>query len=84
MPRSHAKKSPSQLDKEIATAVRLLSPAQERVLLRKHLTGDFGKHAWSTIQSLITAGYLADNHGRLQVTPKGRAYCDAHHLQMGL
>lgn len=65
---------------------RTLSPPQERALLRKHLTGDFGPHRWSVIEALIAGGYVVEHeHGKtLAVTPKGQAYCDAHHVAMTL
>lgn len=78
------KTSTAQIERDIVETSRVLSPAQERLLLRKHLTGDIGKHAWSTIESLIANGYLADRGGRLEVTPKGKSYCDAHHMRMSL
>lgn len=64
---------------------RELSAAMERRLLRKHLTGDFGAGNWATVQALLAKGYLAEDSGRnLCVTEKGKAYCDAHHLDIKL
>jgi hypothetical protein len=65
-----------------------MSKEQERVLLHKHLTGDFPGQKWATVQALIKLGYLAVKDGELNrgtnlvVTDAGRAYCDAHHLEM--
>jgi hypothetical protein len=56
-----------------------LPAAQERRLLRKHLTGDFGPGTWPTIAALIKGGYVSETQGKLIVTEKGRKYCDEHH-----
>ncbi len=61
---------------------RELTPAQERCLLRKHLTGDFPARRWETIEVLIRKGYLVEES--LAVTEKGREYCDTFHLDIRL
>lgn len=67
------------------TITRILSPAQERRLLRRHTTGDFGAGAWSTIQSLADYGMIVlDPRGFVYVTKRGTAYCDAYHASMPL
>jgi hypothetical protein len=67
-----------------ATTTKRLTPPQESALLRKHLTGEFGACHWPTVRSLIAGGYLAEVGKDLAVTPKGRAYCDEHHMEMRL
>jgi len=63
---------------------RLTGP-QERALLRKHLTGDFGWHTWPPIEVLLREGYLAVNEeGDVIVTQKGIDYCDANHMNIPL
>ena len=62
--------------------MKRLPPAQETVLLRKHLTGDFGKHRFSTVRALLDAGMLRERNHELALTDKGRAYCDEHHLSI--
>jgi hypothetical protein len=59
-----------------------LTPAQERRLLRKHLTGDFGPGDWRSIEALIDAGMIQIDGKWLLVTRKGREYCDKHHAEM--
>jgi len=62
-----------------------LTAAQERLLLRKHLTGDFGGvKNYQSIVKLIEDGYLEEIGMNLVVTPKGRQYCDAHHMDISL
>jgi hypothetical protein len=69
-----------------------MSPEQQRVLLHKHLTGDFPGQRSQTVFWLIRHGYLvrdddnpsdsASGRGRITVTQKGKDYCDLHHLTM--
>lgn len=61
-----------------------LTQAQAVALLRKHATGDIGGHDWRTIQVLMRDGYLGlDKDGKsLLVTPKGKAWCDRHHMEV--
>lgn len=67
------------------TVSRILSPAQERRLLRRHTTGDFGGGAWSTIQSLVDRGMIVLHpRGFVYVTRRGEAYCNAYHASMPL
>lgn len=62
-----------------------LTSAQERLLLRKHLTGDFGRvKNFESIRILLEAGYLQEAGTNLVVTQKGREYCDAHHHDIPL
>ena len=58
--------------------------AQERALLRKHLTGDFGVHCWLTIDALMRRGLVAEKGKLLVVTDAGRAYCDCNHASIRL
>jgi hypothetical protein len=61
---------------------RTLSVAAERRLLSKRLIGDFGGGSWSSIQSLLDRGMIAESGKNLVVTPLGVAYCDAWHLDI--
>jgi len=57
-----------------------LTEAQERVLLRKHATGDFGKHTWSTIRALFVYGMLTETDDRrVIVTERGLEYLRRWH-----
>ena len=58
-----------------------LTREQERVLLHKHLTGEFPGQKWATIQALADKGMIELGHDAT-VTPQGKAYCDAHHLHI--
>lgn len=60
-----------------------MSPEQERVLLAKHLTGDFPGQRATTVYWLLRHGYLIRDDKRILVTDKGKQYCDLHHLTMG-
>ena len=62
--------------------MRHLSKEQERVLLHKHLTGDFPGQKWSTVQVLMAKGMLQEDRKNLVVTSKGTEYCDRHHFKM--
>ena len=59
-----------------------LTAEQKRVLLHKHLTGDFPGQKWATVLQLIKKGMLVEQNKQLLLTPKGRAYCDEHHMEM--
>jgi hypothetical protein len=62
-----------------------LTQAQERLLLRKHLTGDFGVvKSFDSIRILLGAGYLQEDGCNLVVTKKGREYCDTYHHEIML
>lgn len=62
-----------------------LTPVQERLLLRKHLTGDFGPvENFKSIRTLLKTGYLEERGKKLLVTKKGRAYCEMNHAQIDL
>ena len=61
-----------------------MTEAMAKALLRKHLIGDVGEHRWPPIAKLIKLGYLADEPPYLVVTPKGRAWCDAHHMEYAI
>lgn len=63
---------------------RILSKAQERRLHHKYCVGDFGAGKWETIQALLNQGMIAEQGKGLVVTDKGKAYCQSHHLVMGL
>src|SRR5579864_1859330 len=59
-----------------------LSREQAKVLLHKHLTGDFPARKWSTIKSLIDGGYLEEQGKNLVVTRKGKTWADEHHMEV--
>lgn len=59
-----------------------MTQEQKRVLLHKHLTGEFPGQKWSTIQALLKLGFLTEVGKNLVVTQDGREYCDAHHLEI--
>ena len=61
---------------------RWLSEPQERALLQKHLSGDFGRVCWPTVRSLLDAGMVAEAGKNIVVTADGRAYCDEYHAVM--
>lgn len=62
-----------------------LTPVQEALLLRKHLTGDFGGvHNFESIKILLSRKLLEQEGKNLVVTTKGREYCDRHHLEINL
>ena len=62
-----------------------LSKPMERVLLYKHLSGEFEFHRWPTVKKLIDGGYIEENcYGWLVVTEKGKAYCDNYHIDIKL
>jgi hypothetical protein len=61
-----------------------LTQAQAVALLRKHLTGDASGHDWRTIQVLLRKGLLAEDGKNLVVTPAGKAWCDKHHMRVGV
>jgi hypothetical protein len=56
-----------------------LSQTQAKVLLHKHLTGDFPRRCWPTIAALLREGMLEARTDRLTVTAKGYTYCVTHH-----
>jgi len=60
----------------------ILSKEQSRVLLHKHLTGEFPERRWETILSLLRMGMLDEQGKNLVVSEFGRQYCDQHHLEM--
>lgn len=57
-----------------------MTATQERVLLHKHLTGDFPARQMATISALMAAGMLEVINRHYIVSPKGREYCDRHHM----
>ena len=61
-----------------------LTKVQSACLLRKHTIGDASGFNWSTVNALLTRGYLEMSADRrsILVTGKGKAYCDTHHLEM--
>jgi hypothetical protein len=61
---------------------RNLSPAQEKCLLRKHLTGDFPPRQIATISALVRHGMLEVIDRHYIVSAKGREYCDAYHMSI--
>ncbi len=80
--------SPSQVASMLTGSDRgtpRIPPAQERRLLSKHLTGDFGRGTWQTIDALHRRGMIRFVHKfgepvKYGVSDLGRAYCDEHHL----
>lgn len=61
---------------------RNLSSAQEKCLLRKHLTGDFPARQMATISALMRHGMLEVVGRHYVVSDKGKAYCDAYHMEI--
>ncbi len=61
---------------------RNLSSAQEKCLLRKHLTGDFPARQMATISALMRHGMLEVVDRHYVVSAKGKAYCDAYHMEI--
>jgi hypothetical protein len=46
-------------------------------------TGDMGKHTWPTVKWLLDNEYLTCNYSkRIDVTPKGKAWCMEHHMDL--
>jgi hypothetical protein len=69
--------------------VERIPKAQERRLLSKHLTGDFGKGSWQTIDCLRKRGMIKeiqefDKPVRFGLSDLGVAYCDEHHMDISL
>jgi hypothetical protein len=73
--------NPFPPDESDAAVKVKLSDAEANVLLLKHATGDFGKHKWSTIKSLIKKGMLAEVGKNLVITKNGKHWCFAHHME---
>ena len=61
-----------------------LTPEQEKVLLHKHLTGDFPGQRWETINALFDKKMICENGKRIGLTVAGRAYCDENHMRIKL
>ena len=61
---------------------RNLSSAQEKCLLRKHLTGDFPARQMATISAPMRHGMLEVVDRHYVVSAKGKAYCDAYHMEI--
>lgn len=59
-----------------------MTKEQKRVLLHKHITGEFPGQKWATVQALLNAGMLEEFGTKLVVTPKGKDFCNKHHLDM--
>lgn len=59
-----------------------MTTEQKRVLLHKHLTGEFPGQKWETIKALIAKGMLVENNKNLAVTELGRVFCETNHLSM--
>ena len=59
-----------------------LTKTQKRVLLHKHLTGDFPGQRWETINALFDKGMIKEDGKRIVLTEKGKSYCDSNHLSM--
>ena len=59
-----------------------LPVAQEVRLAQKVMTGAWGPGKWSTVESLIKAGMVAESNKNLVVTAKGKAYVDQWHTQI--
>lgn len=55
---------------------------QARVLLHKHLTGEFPGQKFSTIQALLKNGYLEHDGKNLRVSAKGKAWADENHMKV--
>ncbi len=65
---------------------RELTPTQETRLLQKYASGDFGPGKWESVKVLINKGYLnySMDQKRIEVTHKGKEYCDAFHTSISL
>ena len=61
---------------------RTLSLVQERVLLYKHLTGNFPARQMATISALMRHGMLEAVDRHYVVSAKGQAYCDAYRAEI--
>jgi hypothetical protein len=63
-----------------------LTQEQARVLLHKHLTGEFPGQRWPTVESLFKKELIArdDTGKRIVLTPAGKAWCDKHHMEVGI
>lgn len=59
-----------------------LTTEQKRVLLAKHLTGEFPGQKWETVKGLLNKGALAEQNKTFVVTEQGRAFCESNHLSM--
>ena len=59
-----------------------LTPEQERVLLHKHISGDFPGQKWETINALFRSGMIEETSKRISLTVAGKEYCNTHHLTM--
>ncbi len=59
-----------------------MTKEQKRVLLHKHLTGEFPGQKWVTIQALLKMGMLVEVGKNLEVAPKGKEFCNANHSSM--
>lgn len=55
---------------------------QARVLLHKHLTGEFPGQKFSTIQALLKSGHLEQDGKNLKVSAKGKAWADENHMKV--
>jgi hypothetical protein len=59
-----------------------MTQEQKRVLLHKHLTGDFPGQKWATVMALLSTGMLEHSGKNLVVTEKGKIFCNENHLVM--
>ncbi len=59
-----------------------LTREQARVLLHKHLTGEFPGQKWATIEALFRKELIEAQGTRLVLTARGKSYCDDHHMEM--
>lgn len=64
--------------------MRDLTFAQEKCLLRKHLTGDFPPRQMATLSALVRKGMLEVVNRHYVVSERGKAYCDKYHQEMPL
>lgn len=55
---------------------------QKRVLLHKHLTGDFPGQKWATVEALFKQELIVADGKRIVLTDKGKQYCDRNHARM--
>lgn len=71
-------------ERKSQSARRLLTAAQERALLHKHLTGAFPPGCrWTTVRALIRAGMVVlVNQHAFVVTAQGKAYCESHVMDL--
>ena len=59
-----------------------MTKEQKRVLIHKHLTGEFPGQKWATVEALFKQELIVECDKRIVLTEKAKVYCDAHHGEM--